>query len=143
MLKEGSKVTITRMTYKQVHRKPEDLGDGAWITQKAGMETVKGVIGSLARLHLPLTLEDKSVRMILHENLKFLSGDRASFASKEPDYFKTIGKVTPTSKAVKVKGKVIRTVGKLFIADVHFPVLVNGDLQSIPYRELKSEKETK
>lgn len=136
MFKEGTKISITRPTYSQRQRKPNDLGVGDWILEKGKDKTVNGVVAELSKFYLPVTLEDKSVKQILYQDLKFLSGNRASFQSKLPDRHKVLLQPDGSYKEINATGKAIRITGKLLLSDVYIPVLIGDELKSIPYNEI-------
>lgn len=142
LIKEGDKISITRMGYRQrQHNIKKDPPDsGAWITEKTGMKTVEGRIGSLAKLYLPVTLPDKSVRHCLYDSLKFGKGNNVTFGSKLADRHMSVKQPDGTYKEINAIGKAIVVKAKVVLRGVSIPVVLGDTLTSIPYEEINTIK---
>lgn len=93
-----------------------------------------GIVGSLTRFYLPVTLPGGEVVSKLYDDLTFGTNNKASFKSKLPDWIGVIDgeEVTIPGKVVTVRG----VINPGHLSELHIPVLVGTDQRQISYKNL-------
>jgi len=144
MIKAGQKVsyriTLTkqRPTIKEEQAKDPNLG--SWTNERQPDQVVKGKIGDLSNVLIPVVTREGDADMMLYKDLKPLQKDRVSYTAKLPDVIRikkgTEGK---TDEEETIKGRTVRRTAKLGNpVNLYLPVIAeDGTKKMVVYNKLK------